>query len=775
MAIVSIVPRLVLGLGITSIFITGFLVAVPVPVAAQEASLLEEIVVTARRREESLQDIPMSIVAFQDEEIALTGLREFEDLNVIVPNLSINAASITGETGTVTVMRGIPGVVTYVDGIETTGSSLLTREFRDLERIEVLRGPQGTLFGRGTMGGAVQLITTRPGDDFGGRIQATGGNLSRGDFKATVDVPIGERIKTRFSGAVLKRDAYVENLEPGGTGGGDVDDKQLRIDLFWEATDNFAARFLYDHNEFERDGNARVLGGMLEGPSLFNVYRPLGFVPITMATDFSTEEGIGEWNIRSSRKLADTYTQDLDQYSLFLDWDVTESITLRSLTGYRTNETSFYNETDGTRYQLFDEILYIDSDTLTQEIQILGSFDRFNFVAGNYYRDLENRNRRTLWAQGDIKRDPALLARARMFRLPLLPPLQNIFGGSEDETNATFGELTWDVNDRLSLSLGLRYNEDIVLNTSLDASARISPAPGAAISWSDPILIPIEQALAGTRIAALDFEESFESTTGRAVVQYAFNEQMTSYFSYSQGFGPGAAGIASDPQLPAPVAWKQDPEEVEMWELGFKSNLVDNRMRLNAAVFSGTWDKIQLAEAYRDPDTGVILPVPIPTNAGQGKVDGLEVDISWLPSQAWMLNLNFGYVDARYTEVGRATTIDEGTKFLNTPELSWSLSAQNRFEFANGANLISRLNYGWVDEYFTTADSQAQLTQEAYGLLNLRFVYTTPTERFSATLFGDNLTEEYYLTGGRQALPIGSLLTYAGRPREYGITVDIRF
>ncbi len=745
---------------------------------AATAALLEEVIVTARRREESIQDVPVSVLVFSGEDIALAGLRELEDVNVMVPNLSVNSGFIAGELRTITVMRGIPEVAVYVDGIETTGNNLLTREFVELERVEVMKGPQGTLFGRGTMGGAVQLVTRVPADEFEAKLQATGGSFNRTDLKASASFPLGNTLKVRLTGALAKRDGYVRNILPGGVDSGDLDDRNFRADFYFEPGESFDARYSWDRVTFERNGTARVLHSLLPPPpgfpfTLISMYDMFGFPPVAEATDYSTAAGIGEWNVASSKMVSGADTQELDQHSLTLSWDITGAVQIRSLTGYRTTESRNYGETDGTRYQVFDELNYLDEETFSQEFQLLGSTDRLNWVAGYYHRESDTRLRRVLFSQRELKENPAILNGILGAGLGflLVPPLENLFSAPEEQTDAFFGELTWSASDRLNLTLGLRRNTDDNLNKTVSAALQT----GTDFSATTVTLHPVSEAVAGSTVPDSEIPSRFNSTTGRVSLQYYFSGRASTYLSYSEGFGAGAAGIATDPQLPSPQPWIQDPMEIGMIEWGVKSDLLGDTLRLNAAIFSGKWEKIQLTETYIDPATGGELPVQIPTNAGVASVDGVEAELSYAPNEDWLLNFNLGYTDARYTDVGRATAIDRNSKFRNTPELSWSGSAQRSWEFSNGVGLDARVNYGWVDDYYTETLTNRQLKQEAYGLLNVRLVFETPSENIRVTAFGDNLTNEYYLLGGGVGGPIGTLLNYAGRPREYGVTVDVFF
>jgi len=243
-------------------------VVIPIAVSAQdELDTIEEIVVTARRREESIQNVPISIVAMDLQDLELRGITELEDLTAMVPNVIFIGSELTGpSTGGSDparyAIRGLPGVGVYVDGIwDANNTNSLTSNILDVERIEVMRGPQGTLFGKNTLGGAVQIITARPADDFGARAALTVGDFDRRDVNVRVDIPLGEYFKTRWTVASLNRRGYLTSAVTG-RDFGDTNQTVVRGDLLWKPADSFSARLILENDQMDQNGIPRLTHGI---------------------------------------------------------------------------------------------------------------------------------------------------------------------------------------------------------------------------------------------------------------------------------------------------------------------------------------------------------------------------------------------------------------------------------------------------------------------------------------------------------------------------------
>ncbi len=379
---------------------------------AEASAILEEVVVTARRREENLQTVPISVMAFTAEDLEVRGIDNILRLNVLVPNVSINGGAIFDVTSSEILIRGIPGVTVYQDGFlqgsagGATGVGLL-RNVVELERVEILRGPQGTLFGKNSSGGAIQYVTTQPAEEFGARIKTTLGSFNRLDVVANVDLPLSDTFLAKVTGASLTRDGHVESTTIQ-RDYGDVNNQILRADGLWTPNDNVRARFIGEYSGSNTNGQARVVDAIAApffagdpippqfsgNPNRDNspgAYARVG-LPYTQATHAFP----GEY------KTASNYSgegNELNTYSFLADieWDISDSLTLKSITGWREYDYHTYVDVDSSEYNMFELYFYRERELFTQEFQLLGSGERLNWTAGVYYLDTDSRSRQPRW------------------------------------------------------------------------------------------------------------------------------------------------------------------------------------------------------------------------------------------------------------------------------------------------------------------------------------------------------------------------------------------
>ena len=412
-------------LGLAGLVVIQLLTGSPVSAQQQSgaAATLEEIVVTARKREESLQDIPIAITALTTEQLALRGIERMEDLDTYVPNVSLMGGGSEGEAEGSFVMRGIPGIGTYVDGIwqGPQGDGLLTMNVVEVDRIEVLRGPQGTLFGKNTVGGAIQYVTRPPAEEFGARIKLVAGEFDRRDVTASVDVPLSDTVLTKFTAAQLTRDGFIKSLSIN-RAYGDINDTVVRGDLLWTPSDRFNLRFSADVNEIDRNGPARVQNDIIltctvpghpanfcgnepiTRPNVYNV-SGLTYTPTSHVAGFPGGE-VGEYETKSDYNV-NGIVQDFDRYTLDMTWELTDNISLKSLTGVRDMYRRTYIDFGADEYDLFTRDRYRETEFFSQEIQLLGTIgDRIDWVGGVYYWDYEEVTRELTYSFVDFRDDP---------------------------------------------------------------------------------------------------------------------------------------------------------------------------------------------------------------------------------------------------------------------------------------------------------------------------------------------------------------------------------
>lgn len=727
------------------------------PLLAQEgAGLIEEIVVTARRREENLQEVPIAISALNTQDIELRNISNTEQLNVLVPNVDIRGGS-TSSSGIFTV-RGIPGVARYMDGVVMSGGIGGLESIVELERVEVLRGPQGTYFGKNAIGGAIQYVTQKPQDEFGARIKARFGSFNRSDITANVDIPLSDTVKTKVTAAQISRDGYVDSVTVAESYG-EEDTQIVRGQLQWEPSDNFTALFTAQVARTDQNMQASVLwdavnqedrpvnpaNGRPWGRNLPSEYLARGYE----FTDENYAFGLrGEWKTGANYQGPGNIL-DIDSLTVDLLWDISDSLTLRVLLNEREFQRGTMFDRDGTPWHAFEDWLYNLQDENSQEFQLLGSGDRFNWVVGVYFDEVDVNNLRIFWQAYEVRERgvPPLLSRI------------------VTQDTAVFAEFSYDLTDALTLTVGARSSEeDFQSETFRSRIPKGLP--------QTPMFDLFNRDIRLVQGVPLLQQAKFDELTPRIALQYQFTDTIMAYASYAEGFEGGGVNSRFDPTLPNNGILPFDSSLLGNFEIGLRSDLADGRLRLNVTYFDGTWEDIQIGEVLTPGTTTT-------TNAGEAEISGLEVEATLRTGGAFSMNFAFGLLDTAYTDVGKATTtLALDSKFPYAPDTSYSVGFQWDNDVASGASILARLDYGWIDDHETFRDKRFHFSRtggKAYGLLSGRLQYTAANSAWSAALYGTNLTNEYYREGGFNAILAGVDQGYVGRPREVGLQLTMDF
>jgi iron complex outermembrane recepter protein len=577
---------------------------------------VEEVLVTARRREESLQDVPIAISAFGGENLEDRGVQRVENMNAVAPNLSVMGGVNSGESQASFRVRGLPGVAVYVDGVnQATTDGLLTMSIVEVERVEVLRGPQGTLFGNASLGGAIHYVTKAPADVFGARVQASIGSYDRRDVQAAFDMPISDTFKTKFTAASQNRDGFVEGFYTDKSYG-DINDELYRADFLWTPTENLRFRYNVEDSTTDRDGPARIVAEMASqtfntvgGRSISSypvtqVYANVGIAynPSAVVSGFPGG-AVGQYDTKvGSEKRG--FVVDQMRHTLDMTWDVNDTFTLRSITGYK--ELSRFTQTDldgSVQVDINERETGIKAYSFDQELQLLGSHERVNWVLGAFYEEQYNRTRnsgRTLaeftcdiWAAPDkvtrritIDQEAScfnlrakalgttdLVANGNMSQAQIgtlantlasrftatqptytgldMSVFSNAVGANTDTINiarpvsqAVFGDVTWRATDSLTLAAGLRYSEDdtngtVTVGAGNNRNLLLSHT-GLLFNASLPDYFAVAETLPAPTNA-----QKFDALTKRFTVQYQWNPDLMTYIGYSDGYGPGGISLLS--------------------------------------------------------------------------------------------------------------------------------------------------------------------------------------------------------------------------------------
>ena len=783
-----LVVKLGVALGALAIAQAAAAQASETPAAAPQVTVGTDgdIVVTARRRAETLRDVPIAISAISGAQLDASGIHDIVAVAQSVPNLSLKASRGTNSTLTAFI-RGVgqqdpvagfeSGVGLYLDDVYLNRPQAAVLDVIDVERIEVLRGPQGTLYGRNTIGGAVKYVTRRINPKNAEvSLRATYGNYNEADGVVTASTPITNNFRVGGSLARLSHDGFGHNLT-NGLGNYNKDVYAARVSAELEPVSDLSLRFSSDYvkdNSNPRNGSRLIPGLQSGAPVLASVY--------------DTRAGLN------------TPKQSIEAYGFsgIAELKLSSSFTLKSITAYRRDTTSTSIDFDSLPAQDVDVPAIYKNKQFSQEGQLLYSSDRLNGLVGIYYLDA------TAFNIFDVILDTT----GRPIGLPGLTA--STLGNVGTKTWSVFGDFTFDVADRLSVSAGGRYTND-------QRTARIFRRN--LIGGASPDLGGTGVQL-GNPTSDFDGTATFKQFTPHASISFKPTPNHNIYASYSQGFKGGGfdpRGLTTaapdtngngtrDPQeIYNFLLFK--PEKVDSYELGWKAKLLDNRVNFSLASFYANYTDVQIPSSVGALVGGVQTFVGITTNAGKAEFKGVEFEgLAKLAPEITGAgsNLNFawslGYIDAKYKNFINTVGVEvsQFRQVQNTPKWTASgtltLSTPLTLIGAGQLDISPSLSYRSRVGQFETV---SPLDQPGYTLLDTSIVWRSDSDRWSVGLHGKNLTDVHYRTGGYQFLAInpttgaviynaagnprptlgkeGVLTAFYGNPRQFYVTVGLKF
>jgi iron complex outermembrane receptor protein len=724
----------------------------PAPVLAQgQASsaepVIEEVTVTARRREESLQDVPIAVTAFSGEQLEAIGAEDLTYLSQETPNVTLENSRATNSTLTAFI-RGVgqqdpvagfeQGVGIYLDDVYLNRPQGAILDVYDVERIEVLRGPQGTLYGRNTIGGAVKYVTRRlDADQARAKARVSVGNYGQIDGVLSASAPLSDTFRVGGAVASFNRDGFGKNLT---TGDENYDKKVMafRASIEWQPVESLTVRLSGDYTD--DDSSPRQGYRLLPTAStaqttlLSGRYDTLAGSTLTMPVKRNSVEAKGGL--------------------LAIEWSPSEAWTLKSVTAYREDESKSPIDFDSTAARSFDAPVIYTNEQTSQEFQAIYSSDRLTVVGGAYYLDAN------AYDQFDVVFGTVT---------------QLTVGDVDTKTWAAFGEATFDLSDQWSVTIGGRYTDDqrdarVVRQNFLGVN---SPLFGnvTAVSITAPVTVNGVQVVPqfiGSRTDT-DF-------TPRAIVAWKPNADLNLYASYSEGFKGGGF----DPRgnfANADVRQGFLPESVESYELGAKASLLGGRATLNTALFWMDYKDVQIPGSLVIPGPPVSF-VGTVTNAGAAEMKGVEFEGAIQFTDSLSGKLAFGYIDAKYTEfLLNGVNVASQRKVQNTPDWTGNASLTYGVPLASGRlGLTASASYRGATQQFEAA--APQLDQGAYWLYDASVTWSSDDDRWQFGLHGRNLADERYTTSGYffpGAATDNSVLAFYGNPRTVTLTATFRF
>ena len=737
----------------------------------KKSLVVEEVLVTAERRESNLQAVPIAMSSFAKEDLAAQQVANIGDLQALVPNLSVHVGDANNA---VVYIRGVgqvdsiaffePGVGIYLDDVYLGRAQGAFLDVVDVERIEVLRGPQGSLYGRNTVGGAIKYVSASPTEELSANVTVTAGNYGRQDFKASLSGPLmGDTVLGRVTVAKMGRDGYSDNSFDGDHDG-DQDSEFFRGVLAFKPSENISVQLAADYSNSDPDRSRT--------PGKETSITQLVVDPYTFATSFATFPADRDpFEVNADfNTVEETTTKGSD---LNITWNVTEQLTFKSITSYRELEYGTEVDLDGTPLNTFGIFYFNDQEQVSQEFQLTYQGDRLSAVGGVYYYEEE----------GDTF-DGGVFSNFLI--------ASSGISSFSTESYAIFSQLDYEVTDRLTATLGFRYTEEekdyqrLVEDFDLTALAGLTVDPNTfAISYTNPDLLSPHSAdlhvgggVGVARPLADPDAADFDNFSPKFGLKYQLNDDVQFYGTASTGFKSGGFnGRLADGQL-EPFG----EETLTSLELGVKSQWFDDRLRFNSALFRNDYEDLQVSSFKCNADCSSLLPVF--DNAGEAVIQGLELELTFLLTQALTITANVGYLDAEYREFfaeadGATNTVidvSDERELVNSPEWDTYLGAAYELPLGDSGYLTFLADVSYRSKTYLEVNSSEVLAQGSYSLVNAAIKYETNDGHWQVLLGGKNLTDEEYRTHAFDvsAFP-GVELGYYNAPRTYSLSATYSF
>jgi len=721
--------------------------------AAGDPEILQDIVVTAQRFAERSQDVPIAMSVLSAESLEARGAEGIDALQNVAPNTRLVASSGGSGSSAHIFIRGVgqrdyditqeAQVPVYVDGVylaRTTGSLL---NFMDLEQVEVLRGPQGTLFGRNAVGGAIQIVSARPSDEYSGRVRATIGRFDRLDVEGVGNIPLSDTLRLRVSGASLNRDGYAK-LVPTGREVNDQQELAGRAQLLWKPSEQLESTLRFDYTSRDTNGGLQNLFAVNDpaAPQLVaaNAQHAALGLPLVDAALIPTDpfRGLSYFEFPEET--------DIWGGSLHVSYDF-GSVTLTSISAYRGLDSVFAMDYDGTQYALMENRTSNDQHQVSQELQLQGAArdEWLKWIAGVYYFK-EN----VVQAQEFVGAPPQIVRTGPgIYDFEYVPNTGFPFSYEGDQTTrsiAAYAQATFRLAEGLNVALGVRGTRDekdydsFVLNSV--GPTYIRPPGRVSESWND--------------------------TSPRFAIDYRISPRVMLYASAAKGFQSGGFnGRVYAPRAPESF----DPQEMWAYQAGVKTDLLDRRLRLNASAFFYDYQNYQGLSII--PGT-INLVV---SNIAAVELTGGEIEADFRASSGFSMNASIAYLHSAIKDIvpGGAVTIQENFHLPEAPEWTLQIGAQQAIALGEWGALTIRADASYVDDTQFRLGITPTEREEGYALANARLILTPSSERWSADFFVTNLFDKEYRTYAQYSSGVGVTTAVWGRPLEWGLSVKARF
>ncbi len=747
--------------------------------AVSVAQQLEELVVTAERRSESIQDIPLSVAAIGGDDITVGKIAVLNDIAFAVPGVSFNQFNV-GESRFY--IRGIgnssdsaasdQAVGVFLDEVYIGRTGGIGFDLLDLERIEILRGPQGTLYGKNTNGGAINVVTARPSQEGEVKLSVSGGNYGMYNLNGLLNGGITDSLAGKLVVQYQKRSGFGENVISAGevttmgdfsasrliggsigdSGSGDELDDQTKLSirgqLLLDISESTSLLLGVDYAKNETNGSCRHLQSLDEAslaPTGLSSAELRTLWEVGMSDEYRDDDRhcTTQFNTGQEREVGGAMARlDMD-----LNW-----ATLTSITAYRESEYDLLDDLTGiplldltapqpTAPENVIDAVHEDANQFSQEFRLTGTNGPIDWVAGAFFM-VEN-----------VKRDEEFYTHYSAALQPLgLSGTGNVLFTQDNKTTslALYGQADWHINEQLTLTYGLRWNND-KKDIEQGAVDLLDTTPSGV-----PLLLP-----------AFDTEadDSWSELTNKVSISYNLNEDVMLYFTYSEGFKSGA--FPSQASMAEVAAKAADPEEVTNFEVGMKSTWWNNRIQFNLSYYSMDYDNLQVFEL----SNRLLLVL----NNAQAESQGIDLEFNILATENLMISTGYNYSDATYTDYVTSTGSDNSDNDLVfAPENAFTINADYHLPMDSWGALDFNANYSWKGDYYTASSNAEKTLQEGLGMINASAKWTSEDQSWEVTLWGKNLNDEQQIAN-RIVDPTGITSELYMAPRTYGATLTKTF
>jgi iron complex outermembrane receptor protein len=712
--------------------------------SADEQMQLEEVVVTAQKRSENLQQTPVAVTALSSDTLQQRSVMTTEDLMQVTPGLQVATQAAGDGAGSATFfLRGMgqersgngqePAVGIYIDDIYYPSLEGTIFSIVDLSQIEVLRGPQGTLFGRNTIGGAIRYTTQKPTDDFAATATATVGSYGRNDITGSLNIPLNNYLDVRLTVGRLQTSGYVRQQDGDAPAGG-TDTELARIALRAKPFDGLTLDLTLQDSRQYLDGFAYTRPGPIVPGPLFPSWWNLNPTHATelYGNEFASQCVYCQAGTGANREYSETRTPS---GTFIVDWNVAGDLSIKSLTGWTRVDNSNFSDQDGSPLPLFQAYNSSTDTATSQELQVNDkAFDsHLVWVGGLYYYHEHAVTSPSSYAEQALPPpEPGI-------------PLQFVGVGTfvpapvstrTTDSYAAYINGSYHLLDKLELLGGFRYSDDVKSATYVG----VTPA-----------------------------HADFSSNTWLAGLQYQWTDAIMTYGKVSTGF---RAGGFNPPGISPPIPFIAfQPEYDRSYEIGARMDFFDQRLRLNPTIFYNNWTGIQVQTAVPVIGEGLELELQ---NAGRAHTDGFELEAEAKVTQDLLLFANVATLSTKYTSVGNASGITVNSYFERAPTLTYGVGGTYTYD-VGGGKLRSTLNWSWQAQQHSTPTDVDTLILPSYGLLNARLEYAL-AKHWTFAAFGTNLANKvYYIGGVNYGANVGSPLYNLGRPREWGLSARFNY